>query len=324
MPTIENKNVEKKYLPQYFAIPSDIENGISLKELVLVLWRDKILITAITFIFVVIGISWSLTIANTYRSEATLSISSDSSGGGLSSMASQVGGLATLAGINLGGNDTDDKAISLATLKSRMFLNEFIENHNLLVPLLAAKDWNSTTGELVIDPELYDIERKEWIRKVEPGQSVVPTDWEAYKAFKEILAVEESKDNGLITLSITHFSPIIAQQWNSWLVSEFNSWMKEKSLSESQRNIKYLESQLVKTNFSDMRQVFFQLIEEQMKKLMLAEVEVEFVFKVIDPAIVPEEKSGPKRALICILMMLLGIVVGIIGSIVKYLSIKKV
>jgi LPS O-antigen subunit length determinant protein (WzzB/FepE family) len=55
-----------------------------------------------------------------------------------------------------------------------------------------------------------------------------------------------------------------------------------------------------------MQNVFYQLIEEQTKSLMLAEVQDEFVFKTVDPAIVPEEKAGPKRALICVLATLLG------------------
>ena len=40
--------------------------------------------------------------------------------------------------------------------------------------------------------------------------------------------------------------------------------------------------------------------------MMLANVRDEYVFKTIDPAIVPENKSEPKRALICVLGTLLG------------------
>ncbi len=60
-----------------------------------------------------------------------------------------------------------------------------------------------------------------------------------------------------------------------------------------------------------MQSTFYKLIEEQTKSLMLAEVQEEFVFRVIDPAVVPELKDSPKRALICILGMLFG---GLLGS----------
>ncbi len=44
---------------------------------------------------------------------------------------------------------------------------------------------------------------------------------------------------------------------------------------------------------------------------MLAEVQEEFVFKVVDPAVVPEQKNSPKRALICVLSTLFGVLLGI-------------
>lgn len=44
---------------------------------------------------------------------------------------------------------------------------------------------------------------------------------------------------------------------------------------------------------------------------MLAEVETEFAFKTIDPAVVPEETTGPKRALMCVLATLLGGMIGV-------------
>jgi LPS O-antigen subunit length determinant protein (WzzB/FepE family) len=43
---------------------------------------------------------------------------------------------------------------------------------------------------------------------------------------------------------------------------------------------------------------------------MFSEVRDEYVFRTIDPAVIPEEKFKPKRALICIFMTLIGGVVG--------------
>jgi LPS O-antigen subunit length determinant protein (WzzB/FepE family) len=67
-----------------------------------------------------------------------------------------------------------------------------------------------------------------------------------------------------------------------------------------------------------MQAIFYQLIEEQTKTLMLAEVKEEFAFKTIDPAVVPEEKAGPKRALQCILAALLGVMLGVAMVLVRY------
>jgi uncharacterized protein involved in exopolysaccharide biosynthesis len=67
-----------------------------------------------------------------------------------------------------------------------------------------------------------------------------------------------------------------------------------------------------------MQSAFYQIVEEQTKSLMLAEVQEEFIFKVVDPAVVPELKAGPKRALICVLGTLLGGMLGVAIVLVRF------
>lgn len=298
------------------------DDEIDLKELFIALWKGKWIVIFITFVFAVGGVFYALSQPNIYKAEATLASSSDSKSGGLAGMAAQFGGLASLAGINLGGGGADGKAIALATLQSRQFLNAFIEKYDILVPLMATKEWDRSQDKLIFNPDLYDAQAKQWLTN-EAGKSLKPSDWRAYGALRGILSVSFSKDTGLITLSVTHLSPSIAKQWVDWLVTDLNEWMKEKSLDETRRNIGYLEEQIQKTSISDMQSVFYQLIEEQTKNLMLAQVQDEFVFKTIDPAVVPEEKAGPKRAIMCIIAALLGGMLGIGIVLIRFAFTKK-
>ena len=121
-------------------------------------------------------------------------------------------------------------------------------------------------------------------------------------------------------MSVESKSPILAQQWANWLVSDLNHWMREEDIEEYQNNIAYLEDRLEKTLLTDMQKVFYQLIEEQIKKLMLAEVKDEYVLKVVDPAVLPEEKYSPRRAVICILGAFIG---GIFSLIVAAIRIAR-
>ncbi|EGU56710.1 O-antigen length determinant protein [Vibrio nigripulchritudo ATCC 27043] len=306
--------------PPYYPQPSISENHeIDLRELFSAQWKGKWIIILFTITFAAGGVLYALSKPNIYKATAVLAATSDSRKGGMATMASQFGGLASLAGINLGGSGSDNTAITLAVLQSRQFINYFIQKHNLLVPLMASAEWHKDSGELKLNPDSYDISVKQWVRQVPAGHSVVPTDWESYKAFRAILSTSVAKETGLVSVSITHQSPIIAQRWVELLIADINAWMKDKSLNETKRNIGYLEQQLNKTNIADMRTVFFQLIEEQTKNLMLAEVETEFAFKVLDPAVVPEEKTGPKRALICVLATLLGGMAGIGFVLIRYI-----
>ena len=94
--------------------------------------------------------------------------------------------------------------------------------------------------------------------------------------------------------------------------------MREDALLESQQSIDYLTEQLNKTSLVEMRSVFFNLIEEQTQQVMLADVREEYALETIDPAVVPELKSAPGRALICILGTLLGGMLAVLFVLLKH------
>ena len=89
-------------------------------------------------------------------------------------------------------------------------------------------------------------------------------------------------------------------------VSAVNAHMQERKVAEVTNNINYLQAQIEKTSIAEMREVFYTIIEEQTKNKMVAEASPEYAFVAVSPSMVPEEKSQPKRALICILGTLLG------------------
>ena len=127
----------------------------------------------------------------------------------------------------------------------------------------------------------------------------------------------------MVSISIEHYSPEVATQWLLWLVRDINTALREQDKAEAQRSIDYLTVKLKETQLADMQTVFYQLIEEQTKNLMLAQVQDEFAFKIIDPAVVPEEEAGPKRALICVLAVLLGGMLGMGIVLIRFAFAKK-
>eukprot|EP01026_Neomeris_dumetosa_P014222 TRINITY_DN15119_c1_g1_i1.p1 TRINITY_DN15119_c1_g1~~TRINITY_DN15119_c1_g1_i1.p1 ORF type:complete len:106 (-),score=16.33 TRINITY_DN15119_c1_g1_i1:86-403(-) len=96
--------------------------------------------------------------------------------------------------------------------------------------------------------------------------------------------------------------------------------MKKKDVEEAQRSIEYLSRQLDKTPVAGMRSVFYQLIEEQTKTIMLAEVRDEYVFSTIDPAVVAEQKSKPKKAFICVSGTALGFLISVMFVFVRHFA----
>lgn len=314
----QNTPVQGYYPPQ----PQFQEDEIDLRELFSIIWKGKWLIIAITFIFAVGSAGVALWLPNEYKATALVQPNDSGNGGKLASLAGQFGGLASLAGINLGAGESTDAVIAMEIMKSWGFAEQFINKYDLAVPLFAAEEWNQSTNKLVIDQDLYDPQQNKWVREAPKGKTVEPTSWELYEEFKERLAINQDKETGLVSISVTHYSPFIAKQWTDLLVKEINQHMKERALQEANESIKYLEEQINQTSVAEIRTVFSELIQEQHKTKMLAQVSDEYVYKTISEAKVPEEKDGPKRIIIIIIGTILGCLAVIFIYIIKFVMRK--
>lgn len=309
---------------QQFTPDSPGGDELDLRELFSVIWLGKWLIIAITAVFAIGSVAFAIMQPNTYKSEALLAPASEEQGGGLSALAGQFGGLASMAGINLGsGGGVDKTQMAIEVMKSRQFASQFIQKHNILPDLMAVDKWNISDNSIIYDAELYESDTNKWVREAKAPFKPEPSMQEAYKEFKKVVTISSTKDSGLVTISVEHYSPVIAKKWVSWLVEDINSVMKERDVTEANRSSEFLNKQIALTNVADIRSVLYKLIEEQAKTIMFAEVRDEYVFKTIDPAFVPEEKAGPKRAIICVLGTLLGAMLAVIAILIRYLFKKK-
>ena len=294
------------------------DDEIDLKELFMVLWGGKWLISAVTGLAAAISVVVALSLPNIYTASALLA-PAESGGGGLSGLMKQYGGLASLAGVSIPGGEEGSRAqLGMQLLKSRAFIGDFVDRRDILPELMAVESWDAGSGDVVFDPESYDAASKTWVRDVEPPKSPAPSAQEARKAFSAVLGVSQDKQTGYVTVSIEHQSPIVAAQWVNWLVEDVNAAVKAQDVSEAEKSIEYLKQQVANTSLADLQAMFFELIQSQTETVMLAEVRPEYVFKTIDPAVIPEEKSKPSRALICVLGTLLGGMLGVVIVLIRH------
>ena len=287
-------------------LPNQFDDEIDLRELFGVLWAGRIKIIAITAVFAVASVVYALSVPNQYKATALLS-PAQSSGGGLSGALGQLGGLASLAGVSIGGGESSEAQVAQEIMKSWNFIEGFIKSNDLAVEIYAAEGWSKSSNRLQINSDLYDESNGQWlVKNNETGELGPPSSWNLFKRFLEKLSVSEDKKSGLVSVSIEYYSPQIAKHWLDLYVAAINGHMQERKMAEVTRNITYLEAQIKKTNIAEMQEVFYTIIEEQIKSKMLAEASPDYAFVPVSPSMVPEEKSQPKRALICILGTLLG------------------
>ena len=257
------------------------DNDITLLDFSRAAWSDRALIAVIVGAFAVISVVITLMLPERFRAEAAImkatSISATASSG---AMLARFSGLASLAGANLS-QFAGEAGHAVPVLKSRMLLEQFIERNDLL-PILFADDW--------------DAGRKQWLDPDDP-----PTAWLAVRMFQEsILQVREDIVTGLVFVTIDWANPKVAADWANGLVALTNEIVRHRDRATAERNIEFLNKEIERTNIMELRRVLYSLIETQMQTLMLANANPEYAFTVIDPAVAPEKRVFPQRALLVI------------------------
>lgn len=277
-----------------------------LRELLEYLWANKWLVVFFTLLSALFSIFYALSIPNQYKSTAILA--GNSSQVDTSGFAANIGGLASLAGVNVGGNSTTNNVSSaLVVVKTWDFLENFVKRNSLEKQIYAASGWDEVNNKLIYDPEKYSVELNRWVN--DKGEVVdQPSGWLLFSALNGRVEVARNKTDGLITLSVEHYSPYLAKEVLDLLIFDLNMFMQERDKFSAQKSIGYLTDQIKNTELSEMKSVFYQLIEEQTKRLMLAEVSNEYVLKVLSPSKIPVLRSKPNRTLIVVFLSLLGFV----------------
>lgn len=294
------------------------EDEIDLFELFGILWDGKGLIILITGLAAALSVFVALSLPNIYESRALLAPKAEKGLDGMAGLAGQYGGLASLAGINLSqGNGISKSELAKEKVKSLAFFQEHLYE-TFLPELMATKSWNAVRNEVVFDETIYDPSTQKWVRNVMPPKNKKPSAQEAHEVFLALLSVDDTPNLGLIEISIKHESPQTAQAWAALLVERVSEDLRDRDVAEARESIKFLEAQIEQSRLVAVDEVLAQLIEEQTKTIMLANVSKSYVFDVIDPPVVPELKAEPARALICILGTLLGGFLGVMFVLARH------
>jgi uncharacterized protein involved in exopolysaccharide biosynthesis len=242
-------------------------------------WRvikaGKLAIFVFLVLFLLLGALLSFIIPRNYAAEVIVAITDTTLDVGSSSDSS----------------DTVDLTVSvsskeaLAMLESRIFINQFLVEEDLL-PILFHKQWDNVS--------------KQWKEEEE-----APTIWEAYEKFSEdILDIETDEETGLTSVTVTWINAELAAYWANELIRKINIQLRDRAIAQANTSISYLDEQLAKTSAVELQQALYGLMEVQLAKIVAAKVQEEYAFRIVDPALVPEELAVPH--LLAILLSVFG------------------
>lgn len=203
-----------------------------------------------------------------YRAEAVVMPVSVSQSESLEELSGSLGGLAALAGV--GSHGDDRSRLALATLKGKTFAARFIDSEKLMPVLFPAK-WDNRSHRWKESP---------------------PTELEAVRRFQGagIVKFIEDSDTGFVTIQVDWTDPLQAVDWLVSMVAQVNAELRDQAIQESERNIQFLTAQTEQTHVVAVKVAIDRLIENEMKRLMLAQAQKEYALKFVDLPITP----GPK------------------------------
>jgi uncharacterized protein involved in exopolysaccharide biosynthesis len=257
------------------------ENEFNFVTYFWIAWDQKYLVLALSLLGGAIATYFALTATPMFRAEVTVTEVHDNGMGGAGSMMGQLGGLASIAGLNLNANGQD--AERQAILTSRGLVEAFVRRYNL-TPLSNPK-----------------------------GPSSV---WYAVEYFRGVVfEIHEEKLKGTTTVTVVWRDPVVAARWANDFVALANELLRNRAIEESTRNVEYLNKQLAQTNIVEIQHTMNTLIESETKKLMLAHGRLEYAFTVVDPAVAPEHRFSPRRTLMVLSGLFIG---GFLGSLVAW------
>ncbi|MBF0143093.1 MAG: hypothetical protein HQL59_06500 [Magnetococcales bacterium] len=224
-----------------------------------------------------------------YRSEVLLHSEVATQG----SAGSQLVGLLGLGG----GTSASSDSLTMAILTSRVFLEKFVEEEKLL-PLL--------------NENLWDKRELKWR---EPKSGEVPSPRAAAAVMRGNIEWSPGPGSGMTILAVKWVDPALTHRWANLLVERINAFLREREIEISRQSIEYLKEELARTQVVELRQGLTNLIESEVKKIMLANVKKEFAFRVIDPAIEPTAPIGAELTRIWIRGFGLGFLASVAGAI---------
>ena len=246
--------------------------------------RHKLIVALATAVCTATAIYLALTATPLFRGETVISVMRESGGGMEELGGGQLGGLASLAGLNL--DETPQERQWMAVLQSRQLVEEFVKR-NAILPQLSR------------------------------GAKQPLTLWAGVLQFrKNYLMITQDKVKGVTTVTIDWTDPATAARWSNGFVGLANELIRKRAIDNASRNIDYLNKQVARTTDVELQRVMYNLIESQTKILMLASGRDEYAFTIVDPAVTPEKRHSPKRTLMTLTGLFIGLVVGAIAALI--------
>jgi len=339
------------------------EEEIDLVEVIRKLWKNRKLIIRVTVVFMVLGVLVALFSPKEYTAGCTMvPQSGDKKVGG------NLGGLASMVGINLGGASNGEilapmiypKIVSSIPFKKDLMMTPLkFEDYEEPVTLLDyyTKDeyQKFSLGGVIVKytiglPGLImSAIRGEDTTTISAGegsliQSLSQDEKKMSEMLNNMISLNVNDKDGYVQLSASLPEPLAVAQLAQRAQTLLQQYITRFKIEKVQSNLDFVRNQYEKSRvryeekqeelakFRDANKNFSSAVAETRKEMLTNEYNLAYsvyselakqleqaeiavnettpILTVVEPVVVPTERSKPKRALICVLFTFLGVCVG--------------
>lgn len=288
---------------------SETADLISMLQVLLENFKPILIFTSLITFCAIIGSLW---MPNIYTSEAVLLVREQDDNSIQGQAQATFGGLQAFSGLNFkGGTEELSKRANegIYIIRSRQFYKMLVDKYNYLPSLLAAKSFDDASNSINYYNTYDDIQKK-W------SDGDEPTYEEGYKEYSAIVSVQRDIKTGFLMLKVSHLSPYFAQNLASNIIDEVNARMLSSDTIEAEKSLEYLAEISSIPSYSETKSAIAKLIERKLNVLMVSSINKDYVFKYIDPPSLPVIKTGPARAII----VLISIMISFISACIFFLA----
>jgi len=252
-------------------------------------------LTLMSLLGVVLGTVISMGLRPVYVAEVLLATKDMPQAGGLGGLSRQFSGIASIAGINLGGGSTDSD-VAKATLTSLETLSEFIAKEGI-------KD------ELLED----SVSRIAGIKLGGPSTSM----WRAIKTLDQRVELVPEKRSGLMRLRVEWFDSKTSALWANDMVAMADFRLRREALKTAEARLAYLKERVNESGAIAVQEAVAQVMVDTLRTITMAGADREFAIRVVDKAVPSERPARPRKLLIIVSFGSLALFVGIIWAVLR-------
>lgn len=317
-----------------------------------ILWKEKIWVILITLLFTILGLVYAFSLREEFTSSGKILPESQSKTGGLG----QFAGLASLAGVDLasatgGGTDAVRPDLYPDVLKSTPF---FLDLFQLKVRTKENKEllFSQFYDQYVLDNKIKEENKK---LKFPTSNQYIAVSYQTennLKDLRERINGSIDKKTGLLTVTVKMPDPVVATIVTRYSMDYLTTYITNYRTEKAKQDLdflaerlnaakgKYYNNQAKKAQYGDQNQL--SIMKLQSADLQRERIESEYkisstfyntllqkyeeaklkiqqetpVLKILEPPVVPNKKSEPKKAIIAIISAFLGGMIGVLMALI--------